>query len=139
MVKEIVKDTEVLTKVSRSFDRKIDSTVIDDLVDTAKSHIDDCLGLAAIQIGEAVRCFVIKNDKDEFDVYINPVILKRSPQVYQAEEGCLSLEGVRQVTRNDWVDVIYSDAQGKYMRKHLTGIVSEVFQHEFDHLYGRLI
>lgn len=140
MVKEIVKDIKELQKVSKTFNKAKDSQVITDLLDTAKAHAEDCAGLAAVQIGYLVKAFVVKNPKTEkFQVFINPFILKRSTETYETEEGCLSLDGLRKVIRHDWVEVIYNDRDGKYTKERLTGLKAEVFQHEFDHLMGKLI
>ena len=68
----------------------------------------------------------------------NPVILsKRNP--YEAEEGCLSLEGVRKATRYQDIEVEYYDFSWKKQRQKLSGWTAQIVQHEIDHLSGILI
>lgn len=140
MVKDIVKDVDTLQKKSSKFFVKQHKQVITDLLDTAKAHDETCAGLAAIQIGYEVQAFVVKNPKtNKFQVFTNPFILNRSTDTYEAEEGCLSLEGTRKVIRHASIDVMYNDINGKYVKEHLVGFKAEVFQHEYDHLQGKLI
>lgn len=140
MVKDIIKDEEFLKRQSINFDKKAHQQIVQDLMDTAKAHQEDCVGLAAVQIGYLVRAFVVKNIKTgKFQVFTNPFIVKKSPQTYEAEEGCLSLDGTRKVRRYTWVDVVYTDANGKYHKEVLEGLKAEVFQHEYDHTLGKLI
>ena len=138
-IKDIVKDVAILkTKSTNKFYPEVHAFVEKNLIDTAKAHQDNCLGLAAIQIGEAVRVFVIKVG-DKFLSFRNPMILWRSKEVYSAKEGCLSLEGTRNVTRNETIKVMYEGGDGKNYMRVLSGLVGEVFQHEYDHLNGVLI
>ena len=138
MVKEIVKDIEILTQKSVKFEKRLHQKVLIDLADTALAHVENCAGLAAIQIGEAVKCFVVKNSKNEFDVYINPFIFKHSTEKYKTMEGCLSLEGQREVTRYEWIEIMY-ERGGKFRKERVSGYRAEVIQHEYDHLFGKLI
>ena len=139
MVQSIVKDLEFLKQKSIKFDPKCHQSVVTDLLDTAKAHQEECLGLAAIQIGYTVQAFVVKNPKTgNFQLYTNPKIIKTSPGKYETEEGCLSLEGTRKVFRYEWVDVIYTIGK-KFIKEHLVGLKAEIFQHEYDHLFGKLI
>lgn len=141
MIKEIVKDIELLQQQSRAYIED-DAQVITDLLDTAEAHKSECAGLAAVQIGYLVKAFVMKvitKTEIKFVPVINPVILKRSSTTYTATEGCLSLEGERTVKRHDWIDVIYYNHIGSKVSKRLTGFQAEVFQHEFDHLRGIII
>lgn len=138
MIKEIIKDETILKTKSIAMDIKKDDDIITDLIETAVAHQDNCAGLAAIQIGAAVKCFVVFNGKQYVPV-INPRILKHSTENYLATEGCLSLEGTREVKRWKWIDVIYANEKGKYIKTRLSGYIAEVFQHEYDHLDGKLI
>lgn len=142
MVKEIVKDLETLKTVSSPY-MKADADIIQDLLDTAEAHRDACAGLAAIQLGYPVKAFVMgtftQTDGKKFIPVINPAIIRRSPRTYIATEGCLSLEGQRQVKRHEWVEVIYETRSGGRVSKRLTGFQAEVFQHEFDHTKGIII
>ena len=139
MIKDIVKDTETLSKVSQNITDKAEiDKVVKDLIDTAMAHIDICVGLAAIQIGYPVKIFVIRTADDKFKPYINPVIINRSQEKYIAKESCLSLDGEREVVRHKSVSALYT-VGNKTVKENLTGYRAEIFQHEYDHLFGKLI
>ena len=70
-----------------------DAPVARDLLETLTAHADGCVGMAANMIGVLKRIIAVEAE-DGYLVLFNPVILKKSGQ-YEAEEGCLSLEGVR--------------------------------------------
>jgi len=140
MIRDIVKDTEFLSKESVKFDLVKDKDVIQDLLDTAEAHRDECVGLAAVQIGKLVKAFVVQNPKTKkFVPYINPVIISKSPTKIKCVEGCLSLDGTREVLRHTWVTMLYTDRSGKIQKKTFSGFEAEVIQHEADHLAGKLI
>lgn len=81
-----------------------DAPVARDLLDTLTAHADGCVGMAANMIGVRKRIIAVEAE-DGYLVLFNPVILKKSGQ-YEAEEGCLSLEGVRKTKR--WQSIKYS-------------------------------
>ena len=145
MIKAIVKDPEVLSKVSEavsSSDKDAEAT-LQDLIDTAMSYIDNCLGLAAVQIGVHKRIIVIRSGEG-FIPMINPTIVKRSDTRDTMEEGCLSLEGTRKVTRPVRIEIMYQrKVGGKYIRQTVENADSlpfaRVIQHEIDHTKGVLI
>ena len=138
MIKEIVKDENILTQKSEQVSIEEAQEIITDLLDTAKAHIDDCAGLAAPQIGINKRVVVIRKD-DSFFPMINPMIIKRTGQRFINREGCLSLEGVRSVERYTSVLVSYTDGKGKRQTKTFNGMPAIIVQHEVDHLNGVLI
>ena len=82
-----------------------------------------------------------KPNADNFEFYINPQIdqtYKKSIQ--EEEEGCLSIPEIRLVTeRYDKIKVRYFNRDGKKIKKPLSGFMSRVFQHELDHLDGKLM
>lgn len=138
-VKNIVKDISVLSRKSvNAFHKDVHHQIEKDLVDTAMAHKDECVGLAAIQIGEAVRLFVIKSG-DKFLSFRNPMIIMKSNETYTAKESCLSLEGWRSVKRHEWIKVTYEGGDGKRYMRTFRDFIAEVFQHEYDHLNGILI
>lgn len=138
LIKSIIKDEPTLRKKSVAFNENIHKQVEIDLLDTAKAHEANCAGLAAIQIAEPIRLFVIKYN-NSFRVYRNPTILQKSAEMYYATERCLSVEGSHTVSRHAWVKVSYESSNHKRFFKTLYGFEAEVFQHEFDHLEGILI
>jgi peptide deformylase len=138
MVKEIVKDTEVLTQKSEPVSMEEAQEIITDLLDTAQAHIDECAGLAAPQIGVNKKVIVIRNG-DNFYPMINPVVVRKIGKKFLNNEGCLSLEGTRSVERYPSVLVGYTDKNGKRITKTFNGLSAIVVQHETDHLNGILI
>lgn len=137
MVKEIVKDTNILMKKSTRATKE-DLYIVQDLIDTAEAHKERCCGLAAIQLGyEKNICIILKDDK--WIPFINPVVSKRSTSWFENEEVCMSLEGTRKTKRYDWVEVVYLDRNFKAKKMLLTNFPAVIIQHEMDHLKGVLI
>lgn len=138
MIKEIVKDENFLTKKSEIVEITEAQEIITDLLDTAKHHIDNCVGLAAPQIGVLKKVIVVRNG-DSFVPMINPTIIKRVGTKFLNKEGCLSLDGERTVCRYPSVMVSFTDRNGKKQVKTFNGFTSIIIQHETDHLSGKLI
>lgn len=99
------------------------------------------VGLAAPQIGLSLRVAVIDvrpEGKSDPLVLINPEILALDG-VLKDEEGCLSLPGVySKLQRAAKVRVRALDAQGKTWERTGEGLLARAFQHEIDHLDGKL-
>lgn len=138
MVKEIIKDTQILQQKSEEFKFGEDDYLITDLIDTANANIEHCAGLACIQIGTAKKVVVVRIG-DKFVPMINPMIIKRSQETFVAKERCLSLEGEREVKRHKKIKVGYTTQNGKRKCEDFGGFVAQVIQHECDHLKGILI
>lgn len=138
MVKEIVKDVNVLTQKSEKVELNEAIEIVVDLLDTANHHVDHCVGLAAPQIGVLKKVIVVKAGT-AFYPMINPVILKKTGNQFNSVEGCLSLEGERTVKRHQSVMVNYQDVSGKKLTKTFSGFIATIIQHEVDHLNGKLI
>lgn len=113
------------------------------------------VGLAAPQIGKAIRLFVIDAspfaEDDDLDdeeratlkefnrVYINPKILDEEGEEWTFNEGCLSIPDVREdVTRKPKVTLEYQDEDFNTHTEVLDGLAARVFQHEYDHIEGVL-
>jgi peptide deformylase len=101
------------------------------------------LGLAANQVGKALRAFAI--DLSQFDVLaepkviINPEIVQIGGDIMTAEEGCLSFPGLFQnIERQDKVTIKSLNLDGKEYFFQSSGLVARVIQHEIDHLDGVL-
>ena len=92
MVRPIVHDPLFLAQKSLPAAPE-DAAVAQDLLDTLTAHADGCVGMAANMIGVSKRIIAVEAENGYLVLY-NPVILKKSSP-YEAEEGCLSLEGVR--------------------------------------------
>jgi peptide deformylase len=101
------------------------------------------VGLAATQIGVALRVFVIdiagEDEPSDLKVFINPEILESSgTQTW--EEGCLSFPGVsEEIKRAARVRVKALDVDGKPFELEATGLMAVAIQHEHDHLNGELM
>ena len=99
------------------------------------------VGLAANQVGILRRVFVIQADEDEEPrALVNPVIVERSGEVADDDEGCLSMQGVVvPVERAVRVRMEARDGEGNPVTIELEGLPARVAQHELDHLDGVLI
>lgn len=95
-------------------------------------------GLAAPQVGIPLRVFTFR--VDQTGVAINPVIIYRGLEQIDFKEGCLTFPGkLYRTRRSKMVSVSYLDIAGNRIRADLDGLMAIVFQHETDHLDGRLI
>ncbi len=99
------------------------------------------VGLAANQVGVLRRVLVFTDDPAAEPVaLVNPRIVERSEELGSAEEGCLSLQGVRvPVERNLTLTVEARVPDGSELRLELAELRARVLQHELDHLDGVLI
>jgi peptide deformylase len=99
------------------------------------------VGLAGPQAGVPLRIFVVSVDgtKENGKVYINPTI-EPSGELEPSEEGCLSLPGIyTKVRRYSRCKIKATGLDGKEFTEEATGLLARAFQHENDHLEGRLI
>ena len=137
MIRPIVHDPLFLAMPSAPAELG-DTQVAEDLLDTLRSHREDCVGMAANMIG--VRKCIIAFDNEGTDmVMFNPVIVKKSGP-YEAEEGCLSLQGgPRKAKRYQTIKVQYQNEKMQIRRKTFTGWTAQIIQHEIDHCAGVLI
>ena len=114
-----------------------DAPVARDLLDTLTAHKDGCVGMAANMIGVNKRIIAFDND-GAYMVMFNPVIVKKSAP-YDAEEGCLSLTGMRKTKRYQTIKVQWQNEQFQTRIKTFTGWTAQIIQHEIDHCDGILI
>ena len=97
------------------------------------------IGLAAPQVGISKRIIIVKGDKEN-QAFLNPKILKQSREKEEDEEGCLSFPGLFvKVKRAQRVEVLAVTPKGKEVKIETEGLASRIFQHEIDHLNGKLI
>jgi peptide deformylase len=113
------------------------------------------VGLAAPQVGESIRLFVVDCSsfaegedgkptedahlKDFKKVFINPYILEEDGEEWAFEEGCLSIPGIREdVERQPRIVMRYQDETFKEHTETFEGYAARVLQHEHDHLDGVL-
>jgi peptide deformylase len=108
---------------------------LDDLKHTVRAAPG--VGLAAPQIGEAKRVCVIDVEDHLYEL-VNPKIV-RSDGEDRDLEGCLSIPGyVAYVTRKEKVWVVAQNRVGKKIKVAGSGLLGRAFQHELDHLDGKL-
>lgn len=113
------------------------------------------VGLAAPQIGKAIRLFIIDASpfadddaltKEENEVlknfnrvFINPKIIKEEGDEWSFNEGCLSIPEIREdVWRQPTITIEYQDEQFEKHTEILSGLAARIFQHEYDHIEGVL-
>ena len=120
-----------------TFDKNL-HTLIEDMFETMYDARG--VGLAAPQIGINLKLSVVDviGDQTEQIVLVNPEIIK-SEGTFEFQEGCLSVPGAYDtVTRASKVTVRAQDQHGKLFEMHAEGLLAECFQHEIDHLNGKL-
>lgn len=102
------------------------------------------VALAAVQINRHSRVVIIRedfNDKDNknFQIFINPEIVKYEGEIEEDFEGCLSVKDIYgKVPRYTKVRVKALDADGQPIKLRAEGFLARVFQHEIDHTNGTL-
>ncbi len=102
------------------------------------------VGLAAPQVGKAVRIFIMdasgSDEEKDLRVYINPTLELLGEVINSGQEGCLSVPfGYRaDVKRYESVRITAQDLEGNTVDEILTDFPAIVAQHEFDHLNGKL-
>ena len=141
-------------KVTR-FDGKLQN-LIDNMIETM--HDAPGIGLAAPQVSESLRLFVVHVEEDpdvennavgvndntipglgRIHVMINPRITYFSSESAVRTEGCLSLPGyLGDVCRPLEISVKYTDRHGQKRKLNTNGWMARVIQHEYDHLEGEL-
>lgn len=107
---------------------------------TETMYAEDGVGLAANQVGHAIRVAVIDTSGGENKpcVLVNPEITWRSVETLEQEEGCLSVPDIRlKVSRPASVTVKAFDAAGvEFTIDRAEGLLARALQHEIDHLDG---
>ncbi|AOW19223.1 peptide deformylase [Urechidicola croceus] len=130
---------------------------LNELIENMKETMDNAhgVGLAAPQIGKAVRLFLVDTspfaddedlEKEEREfladfkkVFINAKIIEETGDEWSFNEGCLSIPDVREdVFRNETITIEYFDENFKKHTDVLTGLAARVVQHEYDHIEGIL-
>ena len=96
------------------------------------------VGLAAPQVGLGSRLFVLAA-QERTAVVCNPEIIERHDP-YHPVEGCLSVPGMLYTPRRHRrIRARWSTLDGRHHDETLTGLLAEIFEHEVDHLDGRLL
>jgi peptide deformylase len=142
----------VLREVAREVSREALVTqdmqkLIDDLIDTMRDA--DGAGLAAIQVHEPVHICVIEvrgnnprypyKPKIPLTILVNPVLTPVDDELFENYEGCLSVPNLRGlVKRHVHVHVRAWDRHGNSIDEVVHGLKAGTYQHEVDHLNGKM-
>lgn len=145
-VKKIYKiGSEILRKKSKEVDNFDDGslkTIADDLKDTLfdfqRSHN---LGraIAAPQIG-CLKKVLYYNKNNEELLMVNPEIIEKSKEEFEVWDSCFSFDAAFfvKIKRAKKIKVKFQDIEGNLKTEEFRDDLSELFQHEIDHLYGIL-
>lgn len=106
------------------------------------------VGIAAPQVGVGLQLFIVapepsvrypKAPRMAPVAMINPKLVKHSKTMVTDWEGCLSIPGLRaRVPRYQKIEIEFTARDGRRLRAELTGFIARIFQHEFDHIQGRV-
>lgn len=111
--------------------------LVDDMIETM--HEAHGLGLAAPQVGVQKRLFVYQLPESDPVTIINPTIVESRGE-WEYEEGCLSIPGLFfPIVRPKEIHLTGWDLDGKEISIEADEIEARAFQHELDHLDGRLL
>lgn len=136
MIRPIMKDVLFL-KQKADIATKEDLQIVIDLLDTLKANEEHCVGMAANMIGVAKRIIAVNVGFMNIAM-INPYIVRKA-NLFETEEGCLSLLGVRKTTRYENIEVEYLDINFRKQKQKFTGWTAQIIQHEVDHCDGIII
>ena len=126
----------------KKLDKKTASKLIQEMKATMRAAAG--IGLSANQVGLNTRLFVAevpsgRGSGMKFYAVFNPEIIRKSTELLEAEEGCLSVPDVfGQVERAEKIAIKGLDVYGKPIKIKAWGLLARVFQHETDHLNGKL-
>jgi len=157
MVTIVQKGDSVLREIARPVPRTdIATPNITSIIEKMKIALNreaDGVAIAAPQIGESVRIFIVSGrifspnypDIREHEVIppdlisINPEIIKASKRKKKMPEGCLSVRWLYgNVARSTQVTLKAFDELGNEFTRGASGLLAQIFQHETDHLNGIL-
>lgn len=134
------------TKSVEKFDEEL-KELVSDMKETLKNQRNpEGVGLSANQVGVGLSVAIVRLNFDEptatpnLIAVVNPKITKRAEKTVKEVEGCLSIpETSVPVERFESVTVEAQDLQGSPIKLEPSGFLARIFQHEIDHLEGKLI
>ncbi|MBJ2175777.1 peptide deformylase [Aureibaculum sp. A20] len=145
----------VLRKVGTEIDKEYPD--LKELIENMKATMKNArgVGLAAPQIGKAIRLFIVDTspfaedddlsiEEQDFlksfnKVFINAKITSEEGNEWAFSEGCLSIPNINEdVFRNEKLTIEYFDEKFKKHTEQLDGLAARVVQHEYDHIEGIL-
>ena len=141
-------DPRVLTAIAPFNDDMLKEEGLKDRKELSEKMFDTMkkyggIGLSANQVGLPFNMFVLGDhpqlEKGLKMTCFNPVIISSSEETNVMKEGCLTFPFVfLSITRPRKVVVKYEDENGDLTEGHLDGMVSRIFQHEYDHTQGKM-
>jgi peptide deformylase len=149
MFKVIKLGSPVLRQIAK-FINNVNDTALQKNVDELKTFVINRggMGIAAPQVGISQRFFIMSSHPNErypyapempITIVINPEIIWHSEQMEKGWEGCLSVPQIRgNVPRYTSIKVRYFTEQNQLIETQFDGFLARIFQHELDHLDGRL-
>jgi peptide deformylase len=136
----------VLRQKAKDIEKGTDlKPLIEDMYETM--HAASGIGLAAPQIGKAIRLFVVDGTQLEDEehmtdfkkAFINPQIVEEIGQPWEFEEGCLSIPNIREkISRKGELKIKYYDENWELHEEEYDGMKARIIQHEYDHIEGKL-
>jgi peptide deformylase len=125
--------------------RRVIKDMIDATIDWEATREHEVgVALAAVQIDKLYKIIIVRNDFENkadktFKVFINPEIMKLEGELKEDYEGCLSVTDIYgKVPRYDKVRIRAMDETGRIIRVKAEGFLARVFQHELDHINGKV-
>lgn len=137
-------DTEILKSISKDLNPNdpMLPLLADRMYATVQDELNNGVGIAAPQVGlNRNAIWVQRFDKEghPFEFYINPKITWYSSILRYGREGCLSIpDQFGKVYRSLALQLNYFDLKGNQYEEIVEGFSAVVFQHEYDHLIGKL-
>ena len=137
-ISKLLEPNNILLRTTMELSEDCDrEKVKQDLIDSMEHY--QGVGLSANQIGIPERVFIMYEDVNTRKILtcFNPKILELSKEQILMDEGCLTFPFVfLTISRPRKVTVKYEDENGDLKEGHLDGMISRIFQHEYDHMEG---
>jgi peptide deformylase len=136
----VLEDDPILRKRCQPFDfdnpQEDPIKLTEELLNAMEKY--EGMGLSACQIGVDLKVFVMRFNGDAIACF-NPRITYYSEETTYMREGCLSYPGLYfPVTRSQGINAAYSGKEGDEMSGSFIDISAKIFQHEYDHMLGKL-
>lgn len=134
------KDASILTQPTKRFDFLAPPfEPVQFAQDLIKFMYDNNgIGLAANQVGVPYSIFAMRGTPENF-VCFNPTIVWYSDAIVDLEEGCLTFPGLFvKIKRPQHIRVRFNTPNGDVETRKFTGLTARIFQHEYEHLQGKL-
>ncbi|WP_295873363.1 peptide deformylase [uncultured Zhongshania sp.] len=114
-------------------------TLIDDMFETMYDAPGIGLAASQIDVHEQIVVIDVSDDRSEPMVFINPEISVLDQEIFEYDEGCLSVPGFYEtVARPQHIRVKALDRNGESFVMEPEGLLAVCIQHENDHLLGKL-